>query len=55
MKNKNYIEFIDGLRFFSVLLVILFHFNINFNGFIGVDIFFVISGFITALILNHKK
>ena len=55
MFNKNYIEFIDGLRFFSVLLVILFHFGINFNGFIGVDIFFVISGFITALILSHKK
>ena len=49
---------IDGLRGISIILVLLFHFEINGmnNGFLGVDIFFVISGFlITQIILRDLK
>jgi peptidoglycan/LPS O-acetylase OafA/YrhL len=52
---------IDGLRAIAVISVIIYHskikfFNIDFfsGGFLGVDIFFVISGYlITTLILNE--
>ena len=51
-----YFKHIDSLRGISVILVILFHFYPNFfvGGFLGVDIFFVISGYlITSIILNE--
>ena len=49
---------IDGLRAIAVLSVIFYHagFRLFDGGYIGVDIFFVISGYlITSLILEEKK
>lgn len=49
---------IDGIRAFAVIPVILFHagFSLFSGGFVGVDIFFVISGYlITSLIISEMK
>jgi peptidoglycan/LPS O-acetylase OafA/YrhL len=51
-----YIKEIDGLRAIAIILVVLYHlkFPIFSGGYIGVDIFFVISGFlITSIILSE--
>ena len=59
MKKNNtfaYQKEFDIFRAISVILVILFHLNedLFFFGFVGVDIFFVISGFvITQSLFNY--
>ena len=45
IESKKYRKDIDGIRAIAVLSVILFHFGNLPNGYLGVDIFFVISGY----------
>jgi peptidoglycan/LPS O-acetylase OafA/YrhL len=59
MSNKKeihaYRRDIDGLRAIAVLAVLIFHFGFLPNGYLGVDIFFVISGYlITNIIYNES-
>ncbi len=56
-KKENYRPEIDGLRAFAVCAVILYHFNNNIlpNGYLGVDIFFVISGYVITSSLAGRK
>ena len=60
-ENKSSIEVryrpeIDGLRAFAVIAVIINHFNKDIlpNGWLGVDIFFVISGFVITSSLYQR-
>ncbi len=53
--SNSHIPAIDGLRALAVVAVVLYHLGINWipGGFLGVDLFFVISGYvITRLILD---
>lgn len=56
--GRSILEFrkdINGLRAFAVVAVVLFHFNESWmsGGFAGVDVFFVISGYLmTGIIIN---
>ena len=62
--QDSYYPSLDGLRGIAILMVILYHFSFNrflrpfhflINGELGVNIFFVISGFlITTLLLKEK-
>ncbi len=50
-----YREYIEGFRGIAVLLVLFFHyFKLIPNGYIGVDFFFVISGFLVGGIVLEK-
>lgn len=58
MKNINYIKHLDGLRGIAIIFVILYHVNPKTfsGGYIGVDVFFVLSGYlITKKLLSTEK
>ncbi len=54
--RSSYRPEIDGLRALAVIAVIIYHFNARVlpSGFLGVDIFFVISGFVVTASLSGK-
>jgi len=56
IKKKSFEIEINGLRGLAILLVVLFHYEIYpfSGGFIGVDIFFVISGYLIGKIIENK-
>ena len=55
--KKEYRPEIDGIRAFAVLTVIINHFNKEIlpGGYLGVDIFFVISGFVITSSLYQRR
>lgn len=56
VNKRKYRSDIDGLRAVAVVSVILFHLNYLRGGFVGVDVFFVISGFlITSILMTELR
>lgn len=54
----NYIKHLDGLRGVSIIFVVLYHIKPNLfsGGYVGVDVFFVISGYlITSKIVSENN
>ena len=55
--TSNRIPEIDGLRAIALLMILLYHFKFSFlpfpGGFLGVDVFFVISGFVITRKIWH--
>ncbi|WP_214793519.1 MULTISPECIES: acyltransferase family protein [unclassified Exiguobacterium] len=56
LKHTTYMPGLDGLRTFAVLAVILYHLNVPYisGGFLGVDVFFVLSGYLITGILIRE-
>jgi peptidoglycan/LPS O-acetylase OafA/YrhL len=57
VRRESYFPYIDGLRALSIIAVVLFHLDPRLlpGGFGGVDIFFVVSGFIISGSLHDRR
>jgi peptidoglycan/LPS O-acetylase OafA/YrhL len=57
LTKSKYRPEIDGLRAFAIITVIINHFNKDIlpSGYLGVDIFFVISGYVITSSLSNRK
>jgi peptidoglycan/LPS O-acetylase OafA/YrhL len=53
--QQHYIKSLDGIRAIAILLVMAFHFGIIRFGWMGVQLFFVLSGFLISSILLKEK
>ena len=54
VEKNGYRRDIDGLRAIAVIAVIIFHFGALPNGYLGVDVFFVISGYLITGIIAKE-
>lgn len=58
-RQSGRIEGLDGLRAIAIVAVLIFHLNASWlpGGFLGVDVFFVVSGFLitTLLVREHRS
>ena len=56
MRKSTHINNFDGLRAIAVLLVVLFHgtYGVVKGGWIGVDIFFILSGYLITSLLKNE-
>ena len=56
MKNFTYRKHLDAIRGFACIAVVLFHTDLPLlsNGFVGVDVFFVLSGYLISSILIRQ-
>ena len=58
---RGHVDALDGIRALAILMVLAFHFKtagvpFRAGGFLGVDAFFVLSGFlITSLLLAERR
>ena len=50
-----YLPALDGLRGLAVALVVAFHLELIDGGWLGVDVFFVLSGFLITRLLLHER
>lgn len=55
MSPSNYMKQLDGCRAIAVIAVIIFHLNPKWlpGGYLGVDVFFILSGFLITRILHR--